>query len=79
MVFFLPFSTDWSLTSALLQHAWIVWATRGLCKDSFTVNEFPNANSTVDSGRRRVFFGTQGSPLRIVFRIENTRLTICSR
>jgi len=30
MVFFLPSSTDWSLTSGLLQHAWINWATRGL-------------------------------------------------
>jgi len=30
MVFFMPSATDWSLTSALLQHAWINWATRGL-------------------------------------------------
>jgi hypothetical protein len=29
MVWFLPFSTDWSATSAFLQHAWIHWATRG--------------------------------------------------
>ncbi|PMD48386.1 hypothetical protein L207DRAFT_575058 [Hyaloscypha variabilis F] len=30
MVFYIPFSTDWSLTSNFLQHAWITWATRGL-------------------------------------------------
>ncbi|KAF4637773.1 hypothetical protein G7Y89_g292 [Cudoniella acicularis] len=30
MVFFIGFSTDWSVTSNLLQHAWIQWGTRGL-------------------------------------------------
>ncbi|RDL42047.1 Uncharacterized protein BP5553_02026 [Venustampulla echinocandica] len=30
MVFFIGFSTGWSLTSNLLQHAWINWGTRGL-------------------------------------------------
>ncbi|TVY84662.1 hypothetical protein LSUE1_G001269 [Lachnellula suecica] len=30
MVFFIGFSTDWSLTSNFLQHAWIQWGTRGL-------------------------------------------------
>ncbi|EPE37164.1 hypothetical protein GLAREA_09327 [Glarea lozoyensis ATCC 20868] len=30
MVFFMPFATDWALTSTVLTHAWIHWATRGL-------------------------------------------------
>ncbi|CAG8950738.1 hypothetical protein HYFRA_00002949 [Hymenoscyphus fraxineus] len=30
MVFFIGFSTDWSVTSNFLQHAWIHWGTRGL-------------------------------------------------
>ncbi|KAF2760099.1 hypothetical protein EJ05DRAFT_498070 [Pseudovirgaria hyperparasitica] len=30
MLWFLPFSTDWSPTSNFLQHVWIHWATRGL-------------------------------------------------
>ncbi|KAH6665167.1 hypothetical protein B0J14DRAFT_236103 [Halenospora varia] len=30
MVFFMPSATDWSLTSVVLQHAWIHWATRGI-------------------------------------------------
>ncbi|KAH6678339.1 hypothetical protein B0J14DRAFT_320104 [Halenospora varia] len=30
MVFFIGFSTDWSLASNFLQHAWIQWGTRGL-------------------------------------------------
>jgi len=33
MVFFLGFATDWSTTSILLTHAWIHWATRGLCEN----------------------------------------------
>ena len=32
MVFFIGFATEWSATSNYLQHAWITWATRGLCK-----------------------------------------------
>jgi hypothetical protein len=32
MVFFLNFATDWSYTSVFLQHVWINWVTRGLCK-----------------------------------------------
>lgn len=32
MVFFTSFATDWSPTSNFLQHAWIHWATRGLCR-----------------------------------------------
>lgn len=31
MVFFIGFATEWSSTSNYLQHAWITWATRGLC------------------------------------------------
>jgi hypothetical protein len=31
MVFFLGVATDWAPTSNFLQHAWIHWATRGLC------------------------------------------------
>jgi hypothetical protein len=30
MVFYVPFSTDWSSTSVYLQHTWINWGTRGL-------------------------------------------------
>lgn len=30
MVFYVPFSTDWSVTSIWLQHSWVDWATRGL-------------------------------------------------
>ncbi|KKY21693.1 putative extracellular serine-rich [Phaeomoniella chlamydospora] len=30
MVFFMPFAQDWSPTSAVLQHAYITWMTRGL-------------------------------------------------
>jgi hypothetical protein len=36
MVFFLGWATDWSSTSAFLQHAWIVWMTRGLCSFSLS-------------------------------------------
>jgi len=32
MVFFISWATDWSITSNYLQHAWIHWITRGLCK-----------------------------------------------
>ena len=30
MVFYVPFSTDWAVTSVWLQHAWIDWGTRSL-------------------------------------------------
>lgn len=30
MVFYVPFATDWAMTSVWLQHAWIDWGTRGL-------------------------------------------------
>lgn len=30
MVFYVPFATDWAVTSVWLQHAWIDWGTRGL-------------------------------------------------
>jgi hypothetical protein len=30
MVWFLPFSSDWSPTSAILMHTWVHWMTRGL-------------------------------------------------
>ena len=32
MVFFIGWATDWSLTSNYLQHAYIHWVTRGVCK-----------------------------------------------
>jgi hypothetical protein len=32
MAFFLGWGTDWSATSNFLQHPWIHWMTRGLCK-----------------------------------------------
>ena len=34
MAFFTSFATDWSPTSNFLQHAWINWITRGVCKIS---------------------------------------------
>ncbi|KAL6708800.1 hypothetical protein ACN47E_002207 [Coniothyrium glycines] len=30
MVWFMPFALDWAASSNILQHAWIVWVTRGL-------------------------------------------------
>ncbi|KAF7949836.1 uncharacterized protein EAE97_003345 [Botrytis byssoidea] len=30
MVFYIPFATDWAVTSVWLQHAWIDWGTRSL-------------------------------------------------
>jgi len=38
MAFFLNFGTDWSQTSAFLQHSWINWITRGVCKFSPVIN-----------------------------------------
>lgn len=32
MVWFMSWATDWSQTSNYLQHAYIHWMTRGLCK-----------------------------------------------
>jgi hypothetical protein len=32
MVFFTSWATDWAATSNFLQHAYIWWMTRGLCK-----------------------------------------------
>lgn len=32
MVWFMGWATDWSQTSNYLQHAYIHWITRGLCK-----------------------------------------------
>lgn len=34
MVFFIGWATDWSMTSNYLQHAYIHWVTRGLCKST---------------------------------------------
>jgi hypothetical protein len=34
MVFFLSWGAEWSLTTAYLQHVWVHWMTRGLCKDA---------------------------------------------
>lgn len=34
MVWFMGWATDWSQTSNYLQHAYIAWLTRGLCKSS---------------------------------------------
>ena len=34
MVWFLGWATEWSQTSNYLQHAYIHWMTRGLCKSS---------------------------------------------
>lgn len=32
MVFFIAWATEWSLVSNYLQHAYIHWMTRGVCK-----------------------------------------------
>lgn len=38
MVFFTSWATNWSLTSNYLQHAYIHWMTRGLCKCTETAS-----------------------------------------
>ena len=37
MVFFIGWATDWSASSNFLQHAFIHWLTRGLCKHELTL------------------------------------------
>jgi hypothetical protein len=32
MAFFIGWGPDWSQTSTFLQHSWINWMTRGLCR-----------------------------------------------
>lgn len=32
MAFFISWATDWALASNYLQHVWIHWLTRGICK-----------------------------------------------
>ena len=32
MAFFISWATDWNIASNYLQHAWIHWMTRGICK-----------------------------------------------
>ena len=41
MVFFIAWATDWAVASNFLQHAYIHWMTRGLCKCSSVLQEFP--------------------------------------
>jgi len=36
MVFFMGWATDWALVSNYLQHAYIHWMTRGLCKSGIS-------------------------------------------
>jgi len=59
MVFFLPFSTDWSVTSNFLTHAWVEWATRGLCKYSWVTILSHSLLMTTDTGYRRAMLNTQ--------------------
>lgn len=32
MAFFISWATEWAMASNYLQHAWIHWLTRGICK-----------------------------------------------
>lgn len=32
MAFFISWATDWAVASNYLQHAWIHWLTRGICR-----------------------------------------------
>lgn len=69
MVWFISFATDWSQTSNFLQHAYIHWITRGLCK--FSYPKIPTFVHHTDSltdgspfchivvGNRKIYFGTQ--------------------
>ncbi|KAG9231588.1 hypothetical protein BJ875DRAFT_112514 [Amylocarpus encephaloides] len=61
MVFFITFSTDWSLASNFLQHAYIHWGTRGLCTILSNVGTIVrvNANLCIDSGFRRAMMTAQ--------------------
>lgn len=60
MVFFLSFATDWSLSSNFLQHAWVHWGTRGICKlDFMRVRYHVTNNFSSDTGYRRALLPTQ--------------------
>jgi hypothetical protein len=68
MVFFISWATDWSPTSALLQHAWITWITRGL----YTGYRRVNLNTQVDD----MFLESDiYSPANTTFRIRPGDLT----
>jgi hypothetical protein len=41
MVWFTSWATDWSPTSNFLQHTYINWMTRGLCKFHFRIDTWP--------------------------------------
>lgn len=51
MVWFTSFATDWSTTSTYLQHSYIHWVTRGLCKFHILVSHpqiLTNAEQLLD-------------------------------
>lgn len=60
MVFFISWATDWSLTSNFLQHAWIHWITRGLCKlYSYHRKTQKSDMHVVVVGKRKVYVSAQ--------------------
>lgn len=62
MVFFIGWATDWALVSNYLQHAYIHWITRGLCKMfSFTALLLSRLRLTFVSvvGKRKIHLNTQ--------------------
>ncbi|CAG8980120.1 hypothetical protein HYALB_00013605 [Hymenoscyphus albidus] len=67
MVFFLPMATDWALTSTVLTHVWIHWATRGLFDDMFLTTTLFNGGSyrvsTSDLATHIQWTGTVGAKM----------------
>lgn len=86
MVWFTSWATDWAQTSNFLQHAFIHWMTRGLCK-LITFNWGLRAmlmRSVIVVGKRKVYLNTQVDdmhletdmylPANTTFRIRTTDL-----
>lgn len=65
MVWFTGFDTHWSISSNFLMHAHINWITRGLCKFPFYWIYVRLLTLCLDSGRKRMFFGTQVDDLQL--------------
>lgn len=70
MVWFTGFATQWSASSNFLMHAHINWMTRGLCKFPISHSWFRFSHIRIltllpDSGRKRMFFGTQVDDLQL--------------
>src|ERR1700749_3418602 len=66
MAFFLGWGTDWSSTSTFLQHAWIHWMTRGLCKSFTLFNVEDFLTDCLDAGFRRLYLSTQVDDMFLV-------------